>query len=283
MAFVAIPPPLPRAARASDARTRMRGRDRCKRDCSGGGKDDATRRSDRQPTRGVEPRGEAQRRLFRALADAEVPVVVASGPAGTGKTLLAVAAAVAALERGDVDRVLFSRPAVGADEDLGFLPGGIAEKMHPFLVPMLDAAEAVAGPAAARRWLASGAIQPAPLAYVRGRTFRRAYAILDECQSATVEQVKTFLTRLGSQGKVVLTGDPDQHDRKGARNGLIDALERFERRPVDGVEVFRLGRGDIQRHPAIAGILEAYEDGEPGIPPARRWIPPPRTPSWLDD
>lgn len=206
----------------------------------------------------VRARGENQAELLRFLRDDETPIVVCSGPAGCGKTHLAVSVAVERLARGDFDRIVMARPAVGAFEDHGFLPGGIDEKMEPWVRPMIDVAESAASPSLVRTLRDQGRIEAAPLAYMRGRTFKRTFAILDESQDALPEQVLMFLSRIGEGSKFVVAGDPAQSDRGRARNGLEDLWERLERVVPRGFAAVRFARGDVQRHPVLSEVLRVY-------------------------
>jgi phosphate starvation-inducible PhoH-like protein len=185
------------------------------------------------------------------------------GPAGTGKTFLAVACAVDALERSAVQRIILTRPAVEAGERLGFLPGDLAQKVDPYLRPLYDALYDLMGAERVGRAFEKGSIEVAPLAFMRGRTLNHAFVILDEAQNATPEQMKMFLTRVGFGSKCVVTGDVSQIDLpKGSVSGLVDA-ERVLRR-VKGVAMTRFTSVDVVRHPLVARIVEAYEAAGPG-------------------
>ncbi len=180
------------------------------------------------------------------------------GPAGTGKTFLAVACAVDALERSAVQRVILTRPAVEAGERLGFLPGDLAQKVDPYLRPLYDALHDLMGVDKVARAFEKGTLEIAPLAFMRGRTLNHAFVILDEAQNSTVEQMKMFLTRIGFGSKVVINGDVSQTDLPhGTPSGLIDA-ERVLRR-VRGIAMTRFTSSDVVRHPLVARIVEAYD------------------------
>ncbi|CAN5381403.1 PhoH family protein [soil metagenome] len=180
------------------------------------------------------------------------------GPAGTGKTFLAVACAVDALERSAVQRIILTRPAVEAGERLGFLPGDLAQKVDPYLRPLYDALYDLMGSDRVAKAFEKGSIEVAPLAFMRGRTLNHAFVILDEAQNATPEQMKMFLTRIGFGSKCVVTGDVSQIDLpKGSVSGLVDA-ERVLRR-VKGVAMTRFTSVDVVRHPLVARIVDAYE------------------------
>lgn len=180
------------------------------------------------------------------------------GPAGTGKTYLAVACAVDALERSNVQRIVLTRPAVEAGERLGFLPGDLAQKVDPYLRPLYDALYELMGSDKVQKAFERNAIEIAPLAFMRGRTLNNAFVILDEAQNTTPEQMKMFLTRVGFGSRAVVTGDVSQIDLpKGAMSGLIDA-ERILKR-VKGIAVTRFTSADVVRHPLVARIVDAYE------------------------
>ena len=187
-----------------------------------------------------------------------VDLVFGIGPAGTGKTYLAVAYAAHCLERGIVERIILSRPAVEAGERLGFLPGDMREKVDPYLRPLYDALYDVLPPEKVERDLESGVIEIAPLAFMRGRTLANAFVILDEAQNTTSMQMKMFLTRLGENSKMVVTGDPSQVDLPpGQRSGLEEAVALLA--GVEGIEAIRFGGGDVVRRDLVARIVNAYD------------------------
>jgi phosphate starvation-inducible PhoH-like protein len=204
----------------------------------------------------VGPRSAGQATYMEALSRAEM--VFGVGPAGTGKTYLAVAQAVAMLQAGKVDRIILSRPAVEAGERLGFLPGDLKEKVDPYLRPLYDALnDMMPGEQMVRR-MATGEIEVAPLAFMRGRTLAHAFVILDEAQNTTPVQMKMFLTRMGEGTRMVITGDLTQVDLPpGARSGLRDALDTVE--GVAGIAVCRFDKRDVVRHPLVARIVDAYD------------------------
>jgi phosphate starvation-inducible PhoH-like protein len=184
------------------------------------------------------------------------------GPAGTGKTFLAVVMAVRALKNREVSRLVLSRPAVEAGEKLGFLPGDLREKVDPYLRPLYDALEELLDMAVVAKYLERGTIEVAPLAYMRGRTLSDAFVILDEAQNATSDQLKMFLTRLGAGSKMVVNGDITQIDLPGgAKSGLLDASRRLE--DVEDVGAVRLTDTDVVRHPLVAKIIRAYDSALP--------------------
>jgi len=206
--------------------------------------------------RPVTPRSPNQKRYVDAIRKRDI--VFGIGPAGTGKTYLAVAAAVAAMQKGDVRRIVLTRPAVEAGEKLGFLPGDLAQKVNPYLRPLYDALHDMMDPGKCARLLEQGAIEVAPLAFMRGRTLSRAFVILDEAQNTTREQMKMFLTRLGVDSQAVVTGDVTQIDLpEGQTSGLLDA-----RRILHGIAEIpfvRFSRVDVVRHPLVARIIDAYD------------------------
>ncbi len=198
----------------------------------------------------------AQSAYIKALQSREM--VFGTGPAGTGKTYLAVAYAAGCLERGEVDRLILSRPAVEAGERLGFLPGDMKEKVDPYLRPLYDALYDVLAPERVERGLETKAIEIAPLAFMRGRTLSHSIIILDEGQNCTAMQMKMFLTRLGEGSKMIITGDPSQVDLPaGQSSGLADALNILD--GVEGIAHVAFTRADVVRHPLVGRIVEAYE------------------------
>jgi len=208
-------------------------------------------RRDRSYVRTVKPQSENQRVLLEAIN--ENHLVVAMGPAGTGKTYLAIASAVEALEAGQVDRIVLSRPASAAGESIGYLPGDLQEKMAPFLRPLYDSLSERLGAKRVRQFLSDGTIEIAPVGFMRGRTLNNAFVVIDEAQNCTYAQIKMLLTRLGWNSTMVVTGDPDQSDLLDNLSGLSDIARRLEALP--DISVVRLGDGDIVRHPLVASML----------------------------
>jgi phosphate starvation-inducible PhoH-like protein len=206
---------------------------------------------DRKYVKNVRAMSPVQQALIDAIE--ERSVVVAVGPAGTGKTYLAIAKAVDALEAGKASRIVLSRPAVEAGESLGFLPGDVGDKLAPYLRPLYDALTERLGSKRLKALLAEGAIEIAPVAYMRGRTLNDCFIVIDEAQNCTYGQIKMLLTRLGWRSTMVLTGDPDQTDLLTGLSGLREIAARLER--VEGIAVVRLGDADIVRHPLVAGML----------------------------
>jgi phosphate starvation-inducible PhoH-like protein len=206
--------------------------------------------------RRIAPRSAAQATYVKAMREHEL--VFGLGPAGTGKTYLAVAAAIDLLMAGKVERIILSRPAVEAGERLGFLPGDLREKVDPYLRPIFDALNDMMPADQLAKRLGTGEIEVAPIAFMRGRTLAHAFVILDEAQNTTPVQMKMFLTRLGEGSRMVVTGDPTQVDLPaGARSGMADALEAL--RGVEDVGVVRFTEKDVVRHPLVARIVGAYE------------------------
>ena len=199
----------------------------------------------------------------------EHTIVFCIGPAGSGKTYLAVASAIRALKAGDVSRIVLTRPAVEAGERLGFLPGDLAAKIDPYLRPLYDALYEMLEPEAFQRYVDRGTIEIAPLAFMRGRTLNDSFIILDEAQNTTPEQMKMFLTRLGFGSKAVVTGDVTQIDLPaGTRSGLVVIEEILTE--IDGVSFTHLGARDVVRHKIVQDIVEAYRQFEEDRPKGRR-------------
>ncbi len=206
----------------------------------------------------IVPRSATQIRYMDALN--KYDIIFALGPAGTGKTYLAVAQAVAQLITGSVDRLILSRPAVEAGERLGFLPGDMKEKVDPYLRPIYDALYDCLPAEQVERRIASGEIEIAPIAFMRGRTLADSFIILDEAQNTTPAQMKMFLTRFGQNSRMVVCGDPNQSDLPaGHVSGLNDAVGKLE--GVEGIDMVRFGVGDVVRHPVVGRIVQAYEGG----------------------
>jgi len=205
----------------------------------------------------IVPRTPAQAHYMRALGSNDL--IFALGPAGTGKTYVAVAQAVAQLITGSVQRLILSRPAVEAGERLGFLPGDMKEKVDPYLRPLYDALYDTLPAEQVERRISSGEIEIAPIAFMRGRTLADAFVILDEAQNTTPAQMKMFLTRFGQNSRMVVCGDPNQVDLPGgvAASGLADAVARLQ--GLEGIHMARFTAADVVRHPIVGRIVEAYE------------------------
>lgn len=209
--------------------------------------------------RPIGPRTQGQKEYVKAIK--ENPLVFGIGPAGTGKTYIAVAMAVAAFKKKEVDRIILTRPAVEAGERLGFLPGDVQEKVNPYLRPLYDALFDVLGLETFQKYMERGLIEVAPLAYMRGRTLESAFVILDEAQNTTPEQMKMFLTRMGLNSKAVVTGDITQIDLpKGTYSGLEQV--RIVLRDVPGISIVYLSDRDVVRHELVSRIIRAYEKYE---------------------
>ena len=204
----------------------------------------------------IVPRSATQIEYMRSLTKADI--IFALGPAGTGKTYVAVAQAVSQLMTGSVQRLILSRPAVEAGEKLGFLPGDMKDKVDPYLRPLYDALYDCMPPEQVERRLASGEIEIAPIAFMRGRTLSDAFVILDEAQNTTPAQMKMFLTRFGQNSRMVVCGDPRQIDLPDiGKSGLADAVNKLE--GIEGIATVRFGAADVVRHPVVGRIVEAYE------------------------
>ena len=218
------------------------------------------------PRRHVTPRSAGQQRYMNALREAEL--VFGIGPAGTGKTYLAVAEAVAMLNSGAVDRIILSRPAVEAGERLGFLPGDMREKIDPYLRPLYDALYEMMHLDQVTKRLDAGQIEIAPLAFMRGRTLSNAFVILDEAQNTTQVQMKMFLTRLGENARMVVTGDLSQIDLPpGVTSGLAHAVQTVRR--IEGVRTVEFDDADVVRHDLVVRIVQAYDDPRGGSSPVK--------------
>jgi phosphate starvation-inducible PhoH-like protein len=206
---------------------------------------------DQSYVRTIRPKSEGQRELMEAI-DAH-HLTMALGPAGTGKTYIAISKAVQALEEGRVGRIILSRPAVEAGENLGYLPGDLQEKLSPYLRPLYDALNDRLGGKRLKALMADGSIEIVPVAFMRGRTLNNAFIVIDEAQNCTYNQIKMMLTRLGWHSTMVLTGDPDQTDLLPGMSGLLDIANRLD--AIGEVAVVRLCDRDIVRHPLVACML----------------------------
>lgn len=215
----------------------------------------------------IRPYSHMQANYMRALFDSDM--VFALGPAGTGKTYIAMALGIYLYISGKVERIVLSRPAVEAGEKLGFLPGDLKEKIDPFLRPLYDALFDMMPAERVNLMQENGEIEVAPLAFMRGRTLSNAFIILDEAQNTTPTQMKMFLTRLGENSRMVITGDLSQVDLpKDVKSGLRDCIRKIEH--IDGIEVIRFSDGDVVRHPLAGKIVRAYDDWDKGVRPPTR-------------
>jgi len=223
----------------------------------------------------VTPKTVGQQRYVQAIRDHDLTFGI--GPAGTGKTYLAMAMAVACLKEGKVSRIILTRPAVEAGEALGFLPGDLYQKLDPYLRPLYDALHDMLPAEDIQKNMERGVIEIAPLAYMRGRTLNQSFIVLDEAQNTTTEQMLMFLTRLGFGSKAVVTGDPTQIDLPSSRrSGLLEAQEALAR--VEGVALVRFEKRDVVRHPLVQRIVHAYEQHR-GTPPPPAPATPPAPPA----
>lgn len=222
---------------------------------------DEDRRENRRSKR-VEliPRNVAQEDYCDALQDNSKAIVFAMGPAGCGKTLLGTQAAIQMLQSGEIEKIIITRPAVSVDEQHGFLPGSLIEKMAPWVMPIMDVFKQHYSPQTVEKMLLDEVIEIAPLAYMRGRTFKNAVVLADEMQNATPSQMKMVLTRIGENARMIITGDLKQHDRGFEQNGLKDFVERLAAKGSDAIVVCDFGAADVERHPVIEEILGLYGD-----------------------
>ena len=203
------------------------------------------------------PRNLNQERYLLKLLDDRKNIVFAIGPAGTGKTLLAVQTAVKEFKEGKIEKIIVTRPAVSVDEDLGFLPGTLEQKMAPWTRPIFDVLREYFYSGEIESMIQEGVIEISPLAYMRGRTFKHSYIIADEMQNATPNQMKMLLTRLGEGSKMVVTGDLNQADRIDD-NGLVDFVTKLEQTKSERLDIVKFHKGDIERHEAVGEVLEVY-------------------------
>ena len=212
----------------------------------------------KRPRVQIYPKNLSQEDYLLKLNDPNKMIVFATGPAGTGKTMLAVQWAIDQLKYGDATKIIITRPAVSVDEDHGFLPGDLNEKMAPWTRPIMDVIAENYNSKEIEHMVAEGIIETSPLAYMRGRTFKNSVIIADEMQNATPAQDKILMTRIGQNSKIVITGDVEQADRSNGDNGLMDLCNRLRAHPVTGMEVCALEARDVQRHKIIGDVLKLY-------------------------
>jgi phosphate starvation-inducible PhoH-like protein len=205
------------------------------------------------------PQNLAQEDYLALLDDLSVDIVFATGPAGTGKTMIAVLTAIKALKEGVCEKIVVTRPAVSVDEQHGFLPGTLVEKMAPWTRPIFDVFEEYYSPKEIEHMISENIIEIAPLAYMRGRTFKNAWILADEMQNATPNQMKMLLTRIGTNSRIIVTGDVTQHDRGFEANGLRDFIARI---PTNNtrIDAVQFEHSDVERHPAVKEVLAIYGD-----------------------
>lgn len=208
------------------------------------------------------PKNLRQEDYIELLDNPDKHIVMSMGPAGTGKTLLAVLAAIRALKTGECSKLVVTRPAVSVDEQHGFLPGTLVEKMAPWTRPIFDVFEEYWSPQQIEGMIEDGQIEIAPLAFMRGRTFKNSWILADEMQNATPNQMKMLLTRIGIQSRIIVTGDLNQHDRGYENNGLKDFLKLLKEKNSPMIGVVEFDKQDVERHPAVETVLDIYGDEE---------------------
>ena len=206
------------------------------------------------------PRNLKQESYIELLDNEKKFIVIAVGPAGTGKSMVAVLAAVRALQKGTCDKIVITRPAVSVDEQHGFLPGTLLEKMAPWTRPIFDVLEEYYTPKEILAMVEENVIEVAPLAYMRGRTFKNACIIADECQGCTPSQMKMLLTRIGDNSRIFVTGDLDQHERGYEHNGLKEFLELLQLNKSPKIGLIEFDRSEVERHPVVKEVLRIYGD-----------------------
>jgi phosphate starvation-inducible PhoH-like protein len=205
------------------------------------------------------PQSVNQEKYILSLIDRDLDIVVVSGPAGTGKTYLAMLAAIKSLRKGDCDKIILTRPAVAVDDEKhGFLPGDLNSKMEPWVRPLIDVVQEFYSTKEIKYMLEEQIIEIVPLAFCRGRNFKKAFIILDEAQNATPSQLKMLMTRIGLGSKIVITGDIEQTDRSSRDNGIDDLIKRLDVKPTAKISVCKFETRDIRRHPIIESVLELY-------------------------
>jgi phosphate starvation-inducible protein PhoH and related proteins len=224
---------------------------------------DFTQGLPKKATKPVEliPQTVNQEKYIVNLTDPNIDIVVVSGPAGTGKTYLAMLAAIQAMRRGDCDKILLTRPAVAVDDEKhGFLPGDLNQKMEPWVRPLFDVLREYYSTKELEYMISEQIIEITPLAYCRGRTFKHSWIICDEMQNGTPNQLKMIMTRIGEGSKIIITGDVEQTDRKTPDNGLLDLTYRLSKEPVNRISVCEFNNKDVRRHQLIPDILNLYKN-----------------------
>ena len=211
----------------------------------------------------TKPKNESQQHYFNLLSKKTKKIIVATGPAGTGKTLFATEFGVKNYMSGNCEKLIFTRPAVSVDEDLGYLPGTLEEKLAPWVRPIYDILYAFIHPKEVTALIEEKIIEIAPLGYMRGRTFKNCWIVADEMQNSTVAQMKMLLTRLGENSRLIITGDLDQHDRGEEQNGLEDFLEKFRGKRSSSITSFEFQHSDIEREEVVKEVLEIYSGDIP--------------------
>ena len=206
----------------------------------------------------AKPKNESQARYMSALKKPHNKIIIATGPAGTGKTLIGTEYGIREFLLGNYEKLIFTRPAVSADEDLGYLPGTLEDKMAPWVRPIYDILYKFISPTEVTAMLADKTIEIAPMAYMRGRTFKNTWIVADECQNTNVNQFKMLLTRLGENSRMVITGDLDQHDRHDEINGLADFLDKFKGCRSSSISSIEFNKDDIEREEVIKEVLDIY-------------------------
>jgi phosphate starvation-inducible PhoH-like protein len=205
------------------------------------------------------PRNNSQQKFLNSLKNKDCKIIIASGPAGTGKTLFGIEQGIKNYIIGNCEKLIFTRPVVSVDEDIGFLPGTLEEKMAPWIRPIYDILYNFISPKEVETLISEKIIEISPLGFMRGRTFKNCWIMADEMQNSTVSQMKMLLTRIGENSRLVITGDCEQHDRKNEINGLEDFLNKFKGRRSDSINSIEFDKSDIERENVVKEILEIYE------------------------
>ena len=205
------------------------------------------------------PRNESQKRLLKCLSNKDYRIVIANGPAGTGKTLFGVEHAIKNYINGNYDKLIFTRPVISVDEDLGYLPGTLEEKMAPWIIPIIDIIHNFISPKDVKSLIEEKIFEIAPLSTMRGRTFKNCIIIADEMQNSSISQMKMLLTRIGENSRIIITGDLQQNDRHGEMNGLEDFLNKLKGRRSDSISSVEFDKCDIERDKVVEEVLDIYE------------------------